>query len=68
MTRNEHYSVLVNDIMKSLSNNEKDVLYLMVDGFSYKEIATILNLEPKSVDNTIQRIKNKVKSIIKINQ
>ena len=68
MTRNEHYSRLVNDIIKSLSNNEKDVLYLMIDGFNYKEIATILNLEPKSVDNTIQRIKNKVKSIIEINQ
>lgn len=67
MTRNEHYSVLVNDIMKSLSTNEKDVLYLMIDGLNYKEIATLLNQEPKSVDNTIQRIKNKVKSIIEIN-
>ena len=67
MTRNEHYSGLVSDIMKSLSNNEKDVLYLMIDGLSYKEIATLLNVEPKSVDNTIQRIKNKVKSIIEIN-
>ena len=67
MTRNEHYSRLVNDIMKALSSNEKDVLFLMIDGFNYKEIATLLNLEPKSVDNTIQRIKNKVKSIIEIN-
>ena len=68
MTRKEHYFRLVNDIMKSLSNNEKDVLYLMIDGFNYKEIATLLNLSPKSVDNAIQRIKNKVKSIIEINQ
>lgn len=67
MTRNEHYSRLVNDIMESLSNNEKDVLFLMIDGFNYKEIATLLNLEPKSVDNTIQRIKNKVKGIVEIN-
>jgi len=67
MTRQEHYFRLVDDIMKSLSNNEKDVLYLMIDGFSYKEIATLLNLEPKSVDNAIQRIKNKVKTIIEIN-
>lgn len=67
MTRNEHYSKLVNEIIKSLSSNEKDVLYLMLDGLNYKEIATILNQEPKSVDNTIQRIKNKVKSLIEIN-
>lgn len=67
MTRNEHYSRLVNDIIKSLSRSEKDVLYLMIDGFNYREIATILDIEPKSVDNTIQRIKNKVKGIIEIN-
>ena len=67
MTRREHYSSLVDDIMKSLSNNEKDVLYLMIDGFDYKQIATILNVDSKSVDNTIQRIKNKVKDIVKIN-
>ena len=56
------------DILDSLSSNEKDVLYLMIDGFDYKEIATLLNVDSKSVDNTIQRIKNKVKSIIEINK
>lgn len=68
MTRDEHYSILVKDILDSLSSNEKDVLYLMIDGFDYKEIATLLNVDSKSVDNTIQRIKNKVKSIIEINK
>lgn len=67
ITRNEHYSVLVDDILDSLSSHERDVLYLMIDGFNYKEIATLLNMDSKSVDNTIQRIKSKVKTIIEIN-
>ena len=67
MTRNEHYSKVVNDIIKDLSSVEKDVLYLMIDGLDYKQIATLLNMDSKAVDNTIQRIKNKVKDIIEIN-
>ena len=68
MTRNEQYSNFVNKILLSLSDNEKDVLYLMIDGLDYKQISTILNIESKSVDNTIQRIKSKVKNIIEENK
>ena len=67
MTRKEHYSCILNDISNLLSSSEKDVLYLMLDGFTYKEIATILNQDVKSIDNAIQRIKNKIKDIIEIN-
>lgn len=68
MTRREHYNDLVNNILDNLSNNEKDVLNLMINGFNYTQIATILNKKPKSIDNTIQRIKNKVKDVIVINE
>ena len=68
MTRKEHYNDLINGIFDSLSSNEKDVLYLMLDGLKYHDIASILGVSDKSVDNTIQRIKNKVKNIILINQ
>ena len=37
----------------------------MISYFNYKEIATMLDKEPKQVDNAIQRIKIKVKNIIK---
>lgn len=68
LTRDENYSFFTKKILAYLSNTEKDVLYLMVDGFNYKQIATILNVDSKSVDNTMQRIKNKVKEIIKYNE
>lgn len=64
LTRDERYKDIVKTILNSLSNNEKDVLYLMIDGLNYQEISDILNIPLKSVDNTIQRIKNKVKDIM----
>lgn len=68
MTRNEKYEDLMTNIYDSLSNQERDVFNLMLDGFDYKQIATILNLDIKSADNTIQRVKNKVKSIMALNE
>ncbi|MBR1416974.1 MAG: sigma-70 family RNA polymerase sigma factor [Bacilli bacterium] len=67
LTRDERYQDIVDMIFKSLSKKETDVLYLMLDGFDYQQIAIILDSNPKSIDNTINRIKNKVKDIIKLN-
>jgi len=36
----------------------------MSNGLSYIEISKILNNTPKQTDNTIQRVKNKIKKII----
>ncbi len=44
-----------------LSGFEKEVLDLYLDGKSQSEIANILGKPVKSVDNTIQRVKNKLK-------
>lgn len=45
---------------KKLSNLEYDVIKLYLSGLSYKEIATKLSIEEKSVDNAIQRIHKKL--------
>lgn len=50
-------------VKKELSQNELEVYKLMIKGFEYAEIADILDKTPKSIDNTIQRIKNKAKNI-----
>ncbi len=46
-----------------LSKMEKQVLSFYLDGKSYNEIATLLNKTPKSIDNAIQRIREKVKRL-----
>ena len=42
-----------------LSEKEKSVLDLYVEGFSQKEIAAALSITPKAVDNALTRIRNK---------
>lgn len=62
----------VNDLIvkldKELSDNEKQVFELKKSGFEITEIAEILDKEYKSIDNTIQRIKNKFKKITMNNE
>ena len=51
-------------IESRLSDSEYEVYALMISGLKYNEIALLLNKNPKQVDNTIQRIKNKIKIIL----
>lgn len=60
----ENCKVLINEIEKKLSSNEKEVFYLMLKNYNYLEIAEILNKTSKQIDNCIQRIKSKSKNII----
>ena len=46
-----------------LSKMEKQVLSLYLDGKSYAEIGIELEKSPKSIDNAIQRIRDKVKRL-----
>ncbi len=48
-------------IFIKLSENEKSVLELYLSGCKQSEIAVQLNKSIKSIDNTLQRIKNKIK-------
>lgn len=51
----------LNKLFENLSSFERSVLELYLDGLSTKSIAKELNRTPRSITNTIQRIKLKVK-------
>lgn len=55
----------INLIKEKLTDLENQVFDLLLSSFTYKEIAEILDKEPKQIDNATQRIKVKVKEIIK---
>ena len=52
---------LYRDIDEKLSELEKKVIYLYLEGYSRKEIASTLGKGDKSVDNALTRIKTKLK-------
>ena len=60
----EDYFDLLESIRQNLSKSEYEVFSLMVKHYNYIDIANILSKTPKQIDNTIQRIKNKIKLII----
>lgn len=64
ITEQERYEELLEQIKKSLSDNELPVFELMILGLDYKDIANILDKEAKQIDNAIQRIKSKIKKIL----
>lgn len=47
-----------------LSPREKEVYELLINGFSYDDICTILKISQKQVYNTVARLREKIKSII----
>ena len=64
IVKDEKLSDLTKKIEAILSEGEYEVYALMISGLKYGEIALLLNKNPKQVDNTIQRVKNKIKKII----
>lgn len=48
-----------------LSPLEKTVIDMYLDGKNYREIAKIINKEDKSVDNALNRAKNKLRNALK---
>jgi len=55
---------LFQKIEAGLTNLERSVLNLQLTGMGYVEIAQVLGRDPKSTDNTIQRIRKKIKKMI----
>lgn len=53
-------------LQDELSELENRVLYLHMRGEDYKTIAKLLDKTPKTIDNALQRIKNKAKHILNI--
>ena len=58
--RREKNEMLNAEIESKLSDLEKTVLSLYLGGMNYHEIAAELSRTPKSIDNALQRIKNKL--------
>lgn len=51
--------------LKALSITERQVFFLYNQGLSYKEIAESVKVSKKQVDNILQRVRAKLKKIIK---
>lgn len=64
---NDYQEKVLIELNNQLTDLEKQVFELKKNDFNYKEIAEILDKDPKVIDNTIQRIKAKLKKIMKVN-
>lgn len=60
----EDAGTLRKKILDSLSKTEHTVFMEYMRGLDYREIAAKLGKTPKSVDNTLQRIRKKVRTIL----
>ena len=56
----EHTAALMAGVRKKLSEFEAKILGYYLDGLSCREIAETVGKSPKSVDNAVQRIRQKV--------
>ena len=63
---NEYQNNLIQKAKDKLTSLESAVFELKISGFRYKEIAEILDKDPKAIDNALQRIKLKLKDIIQL--
>lgn len=57
----EDSKLLMENINRNLSKMEKQVLDLYISGMDYLEIADMMGKSGKSIDNALQRIRNKIK-------
>lgn len=55
---------LEQELKEKLSGFEKQVVTMYMNGMKYTEIARIMNKSPKSIDNALQRIRNKLVKIV----
>lgn len=62
----ESINALKDMIKNNLSELEIEVFSYMINGLNYTEIARILDKSPKQIDNTMQRVRGKVKNLLNI--
>ena len=58
----EQNSHIINQIKEQLNEEQFKVLLLYLNGYKYNEIAMIIDVKPKKIDNIIQTIKRKLKN------
>ena len=61
----ENVEQIESAILKELSEFEKQVFELHLTGMTYTEIAKVLGRDEKSTDNALQRMKTKIKKLLK---
>lgn len=61
MINDENIGEVYTYLKSILTDLEYRVLRLKADGLNYKEIASILNKDPKNIDNALYRIKDKLR-------
>lgn len=59
----EYFSMMEQELKNRLSDLESRVLHLHLMGEDYRSIAKLLDKSPKSIDNALQRIKQKMSMI-----
>ena len=62
----EEFSGLEDKMAETLSDLERKVLMLYLDGRSYQEIAVDLKRHVKSIDNALQRVKRKLEKYLEV--
>ena len=60
----EYFSAMEQELKQKLSDLESRVLHLHLMGEDYRSIARLLDKSPKSIDNALQRIKQKTFDIL----
>ena len=60
----EYFAMIERELSNRLSDLESRVLHLHLMGEDYRTIAGLLDKSPKSIDNALQRIKQKMSVIL----
>ncbi len=64
----EEFEDIETKLEELLSDLERQVLVLYLDGRSYQEISTELNRHVKSIDNALQRVKRKLERYLQMRE
>ena len=59
----EKFKEIMEKLDDKLSKMERNVLNMYLNGDNYLQIAQIMNKEPKSIDNALQRIRQKIRTL-----
>lgn len=68
MINNEEFLYMEEKMGEVLSDFEREVLALYLDGQSYQEISEKLGRHVKSIDNALQRVKRKLERHLQVNE
>ena len=65
MLDKQYTSVLEYELVRRLSDFERQVLSLYMKDYSYGRIAEMLGKDEKAVDNALSRVRNKLNDVLK---